>query len=175
MNTELLSLVTVGCSGSAMLAGIAAFEHKQTERMRASRLRLATRYPLGLEAAQVVAVWNGLAGLPSTTELVTEVVATEGSITHSLLVPEPVHQSVRAALAGAVPSLRITEVPSSPKKLATLSLRLFVQTPIFLLTAEAASVSRSLLSGLANLRRDEVVALRWALAPGGPRRRQESE
>lgn len=173
MNTELLSLVTVGGSGSAILAGIAVHEHKQTASMRASRVRLATRYPIGLDAAQVVALWNGLAGLPYTTELVTEVIATEGSITHSLLVPEPARESVRAALTGAVPSMRITDADASPTQAATLTLRLFVQTPSFLLTGDTASVSRSLLSGLANLRQDEVVALRWALSPGSSLPRQE--
>src|SRR5450759_2855414 len=106
-----------------MLAGIAAHEYAQTEKMRASRVRLSTRYPVGLEAAQVAAVWNGLAGLPYTTELVAEVVATENSITHSLLVPEAARESVRAALVGAVPSVRITEAPLNSSVLATLSLR----------------------------------------------------
>jgi hypothetical protein len=141
--------------------------------MRASRVRLSTRYPIGLEAAQVAAVWNGLAGLPYTTELVAEVVATEGRITHSLLVPESARESVRAALTGSVPSMRITDAEASPSEAATLTLRLLVQTPSFLLTGDAASVSRSLLSGLAHLRQDEVVALRWALSPGSPRPRQE--
>jgi hypothetical protein len=156
-----------------MLAGIAAYEYRQTENMRASRVRLGVRYPVGLEVTQVSAVWNGLAGLPYTTELVAEVVATEGSITHRLLVPERARESVRAALVGAVPSVRITDAPPGPTEPATLSLRLVVAEPSFLLTDNAAFVSRSLLSGLANLRRGETVALRWALAPGSPRHRQE--
>ena len=173
MNTELLSLVGVGGTGAAMLAGIAAREHVQTERLRASRVRLSTRYPVGLDAAQVAAVWNGLAGLPFRFELVAETLATEGSITHCLLVPEQARESVRASLVGSVPSIRITEADACPSEPATLALKLFVQTPSFLLTGDAANVSRSLLSGLANLRRDEVVALRWALSPGSPRQRQE--
>jgi hypothetical protein len=173
VNTELLSLAGAGAGGLSLLAGIAGYEHTQAEKMRASRVRLSTRYPVGLEAGQVAAVWNGLAGLPYTTELVAEVVATEGKITHSLLVPESVRESVRAALTGSVPSMRMTDAEDSPSQAATLTLRLFVQTPSFLLTGDAASVSRSLLSGLAHLRQDEVVALRWALSPGSPRQRQE--
>jgi hypothetical protein len=156
-----------------MLAGIAAHEHAQAEKMRASRVRLSTRYPVGLEATQVAAIWNGLAGLPFATELVAEVVATENSITHSLLVPEAARESVRAALVGAVPSVRITEAPLNSSVLATLSLRLVVSEPSFLLTDNAAFASRSLLSGLANLRQGETAAVRWALSPGSPRRRQE--
>jgi hypothetical protein len=172
VNVEIPAFVAAG-SGLAMLAGIAGFEANQAASMRASRVRLSTRYPVGLDESQVAAVWNGLSGLPYTTELVSETLATEGSITHRLLVPEATRESVRAVLTGAVPSLRVTDAEDSPSEGATLTLRLFVQTPSFLLTGDPASVSRSLLSGLANLRRDEVVALRWSLSPRGPRQRQE--
>ncbi len=171
MNADLPALLAAG-SGGAMLAGIAGYEYRQAERMRASRVRLTVRYPVGLEAAQMAAVWNGLAGLAYTTELVAEVVATEGSITHSLLVPAAARESVRAALVGAVPSVRITEALPSPSEPATLSLRLVVFELSFLLTDDAAFTSRSLLSGLANLRQGETVTLRWALSPGRPRQRQ---
>jgi hypothetical protein len=175
MNTELLSLAAVGGSGSAMLAGIATHEYVQAERMRASRVRLATRFPAGLEPAQVSAAWTGLAGLPYTTELVAEIVATEDSITHSLLVPAAACESVRSTLVGAVPSIRVADAPPSPSGPATLSLRLFIPTPSFFVTDAAAVVSRSLLSGLANLRNGETVVLRWALSPGSPRQRREPE
>jgi hypothetical protein len=104
---------------------------------------------------------------------VAETLATEGSVTHCLLVPEQARESVRATLVGSVPSIRITDAPPSPSEAATLTLRLFVQTPSFLLTDNVASASRSILTGLANLRRNEIVALRWALSPGSPRQRQE--
>jgi hypothetical protein len=156
-----------------MLAGIAGFERKQAAQMRASRIRLTTRYPLALEPAQVTAVWEGIAGLPYTTEIVTELVASEGSISHSLLVPKAELESVRAAFVGAVPSVRITEAEPLPSEPATLSLRLSVSEPSFLLTDNAAYASRALLSGLANLRKGEKVTVRFALAPGGPRPHHE--
>lgn len=173
MNGELLSLVAVGGSGSAMLAGIAAHEQAQAAKMRSSRVRLGVRYPLGLEATQVAAVWNGLAGLPFRFELVAETLATEGSITHSLLVPEQARESVRASLVGSVPSIRVTDAHPGPSEPATFVLKLFVQTPSLLLTGDVANASRSILSGLANLRAGEVVAVRWALSPGSPRPRRE--
>jgi hypothetical protein len=176
MNSELPLLIAVGGTGSVMLAGIAAFEHKQIERMRASRVRLSTRYPAGLEAAPVTAIWSGLAGLPpTTTEIIAELTATEGSITHSLWVPKAARESVRAALVGAVPSMRITEAPPSSSDRATLSLRLFVGEPTFLLTDNAAGVSRSVLSSMANLREGEAVSLLWALSPQRARPRPELE
>jgi hypothetical protein len=160
-------------SGVTMLAGIAVHEHVRAERMRASRVRLSTRYPASLEPVQVSAVWDGLAGLPYTSELIAEIVASEGSITHSLLVPKPALQSVRATLVAGIPSLRVTEAPPSPSEAATLSLRLFVATPTLLSGDNLASASRSLLSGLAHLRASETVVVRWALAPGRARPRPE--
>ena len=163
MNADLL--LAIGGSGSAMLAGIAAHEHARAERMRASRVRLSIRYPAGLEPAQVVAAWDGLAGLPYTTELVAELMASEGSITHSLLVPRAARESVRATLTGVIPSLRLSEASSSPSQAATLSLRLFIPTSI-LSTDSAVSASRWLLTGLAGLRSGEKIVIRFALAPG---------
>ena len=156
-----------------MLAGIAGFEYKQAAQMRASRIRLTTRYPLALESAQVAAAWEGLAGLPFTSEIVTELVASENSITHSLLVPKAELESVRAAFIGAVPSVRLTEAPPIPSEPAALSLRLSIAEPSFLLTDNVAYVSRALLSGLASLGAGESVIIRFALAPGGPRPHHE--
>ena len=171
MNADLLSLVAAG-GGSTMIAGIAAFEHKQAERMRASRVILSTRYPMNLEAAQISAAWESLAGLPYTTELIAEILATEGSITHSLLVPQAACESVRSTLTGVIPSLRLADAPPPPSEAASLSLRLFVPTSI-LKADNVVSASRSLLTGLAGLRASEKVAIRWALSPGrAPSRRQ---
>jgi hypothetical protein len=174
MNADLPALVAAG-SGASLLVGIAAFEHRQAERMRASRVRLSTRFPASLEPVQVLAAWDGLSGLPYTTELVAEVVASEGSITHSLLVSEQARESVRASLVGSVPSIRVTEATPGPSASATLSLRLFVATPSVLLADSAALASRALLTGLANLRRGETVVIRWALSPGRASQRQEPE
>jgi hypothetical protein len=174
VNADLPALFAAG-SGVTMLAGIAAHEHVRAEGMRASRVRLATRFPAGLEPAQVVAAWEGLAGLPYTTELVAEVVATEGSITHALWVPQAARGSVRSTFAGVIPSLRVTETVASSGEAATLSLRLFVPTPSLLLTENVVAASRSLLSGLAGLRAGEQVVVRYALVPGGARPRPEAE
>jgi hypothetical protein len=172
MNGDLPALVAAG-SGAAMLAGIVAHEYVSAEKMRASRVRLSTRFPANLDHAQLSAAWDGLSGLPYTTELVAEVVARAGSITHNLLVPGSARESLRGVLVGAVPSVRITDAPASPSEPATLGLRLFVATPSFFSTDAPAVASRALLSGLANLRARETVVLRWALAPGTPRQRRE--
>ncbi len=174
MNAEIPALVAAG-SGLAMLAGIAGFEASQAASMRASRVRLNTRYPIGLDAAQVAAVWNGLAGLPYTTELIAEVAASEGRIEHFLWVAQAARESVRSTLAGVIPSLRITEAPPEWDEAATLSLRLFIPTPTILAADNVVAASRSLLSGLAGLRATEKVVIRFALSPGSARPRTESE
>ena len=159
--------------GSALLIGILGWEHRQNEAMRASLVRLATRFPIGLEPAQAFAALDGLSGLPYTTELIAEVAASEGSITHALWVPRALRSSVQATLSGVIPSLRVSEAPPSPGEAATLSLRLFVRTPAILSADNATAASRSLLAGLAGLRPGEQVIVRWALRPGSARPRRE--
>jgi hypothetical protein len=148
-----------------MLAGITVREQALAEQMRASRVRLSARFPAGLEAAQVSAVLEGLAGLPTSMELVAEIAACDGSITHGLHVPEPMQESVRSTLTGIIPSLRLTEEASAWSETVTLSLRLFVPASL-LSTDNPVSASRSLLTGLAGLRGAEKVVIRWALTPG---------
>jgi hypothetical protein len=176
MSSALIPAVVAAGGGSGMLAGIWLHEHRRDEAMRASMVRLGLRFPLGVEPSQALAVLDGLAGLPHTAELVVEVEAREGAITHSLAVPAKLQSSVRSTLTGAIPSLRITEAPSSPDEVATLSLRLSIPTPTLLLAGESAIVaSRSLLVNLAGLRSGEQVAVRWCLRPGGGRRWRPSE
>jgi hypothetical protein len=158
-----------------MIAGIAAHEHLRDQGMRKERVRLALRFPIGLEPPQAMAALDGLSGLPYTTELVAEVVATEGAIAHFVWVPASVSASVQSTMTGVIPSVRVTEAPPLPTDAATVALKLFIPTPSVLSTDNAAAASRVLLSGIANLRADESVVLRLALRPGSPRRRRVSE
>jgi len=151
--------------GSALLAGILGFEHHRTETMRASRERLALRFPIGLEPAQAFAALDAISGLPWTSELVVEVVASENSIAHYLWVPSALRPSVESTLTGVIPSLRISEAGASPSKPATVSLRLVVPTPVVISADNAVAASRSLLAGLVLHGTDQVV-IRWALQPG---------
>jgi hypothetical protein len=158
-----------------MIAGIAAREHHQAERMRASRVRLGLRFPVGLEPSAAFAALNGLTGLPYTSELVAEVVASESSIAHFLWVPESVRASVQSTMTGVIPSLRITEPAPSPHEGAALALRLFVPTPSVLSAENVVASSRALLSGMVGLRSGEQLVLRWALRPGAGRAWREPE
>jgi hypothetical protein len=171
MNGE-LPLIAVGGSGAAMLAGLHIYEHREAERMRRSRKRWRLQFPAGLEPLRAFAALDGLSGLPRAVELVAETVASDGRIEQFVWIPEAARSSVVATLTGVIGSLGVTEASEVPGELATLSLKVFVPTPFIASTDHVAEASRSLLSGLAGLGRDEEVAVRWALVPGGGRRWQ---
>lgn len=174
MNGDLIPAVVAAGGGTTMVAGIWLHEHRRDESMRAERVRLSLRFPIGLEPPAAFAALDGLSGLSHSCELVAEVAASEGSIAHFLWVPESVRASVQSTMVGVIPSLRITHAPPVPGEATTLALRLFV--PWSVLSSEsAAAASRSLLAGLAGLRGGEQVIIRWALRPGSPRPRREAE
>jgi len=174
MNADLTpALVALG-GGSVLLGAIGAHEHSRDAAMRSERVRLFLRFPSGLAPEQALAALDGLSGLPHTTELVMEVVASEGRIAHFVWVPASVRTSVEAILCGVIGSLRVAEAPPSPTESATLALKLFVPTPSILSGENAVSASRALLSGMAGLRTGEAVVLRLALTPGRARPRREA-
>jgi hypothetical protein len=143
--------------------------------MRASRVRMNVRFPIGLDPLAAFAVLDGFSGLPLGTELVAEVAASEDRIAHYLWVPAGVRTSVESALAGATPSARITEAPLSESPGATLALKLFVPTPSVLHPDNAVAASRTLLAGMTGLHAGEQVVVRWALRAGGPQRLRPRE
>ncbi len=175
MNTDLVPAVAAATGGSALLGGIWLHEHRQGEAMRAGRVCLSLRFPTGLEPLRAFAALDGLSGLPYTTELVAEVVASEGRIEHFLWVPSVARSSVESILTGVIPSLRVSEPSSVPDETATLALRLFIATPSVLATDNAEAAARSLLSGMAILRGGESVAVKLALRPGSARVRREPD
>jgi Type IV secretion-system coupling protein DNA-binding domain len=175
MNSELPTLITAGAVGSAMIAGIAAREHRQAERMRASRVRLGLRFPVGLEPSAALSALDGLCGLPHAAELVAEVVAGENSIAHFLWVPESTRASVQSTMTGVIPSLRVIEAAHSLTEGATLALRLFVPTPSVLAADNVVASSRTLLTGMVGLRPGEQLIIRWALRPGAVRAWREPQ
>ncbi len=171
MNSDLAPAIVAAGGGSAMMAGIWMHEHHRDEAMRASRLRLGIRFPIGVEPAQALAAVESLAGTSQAAELVMEVLASSGRIEHALWAPAANVEAVRASLAGAIPSLHVTEA-AAPSGRATFALRLHLPTPITLHTSNAAALSRSLLTVLAGARDGEQVVIRWALRSGSPRMRE---
>jgi hypothetical protein len=164
MSSELVPAAVAAGGGAALASAIYLHERRRDEAMRASRTRLGLRFPLGLEPDAARAGLNGLAGLPDTAELIAEVNATSQGIGHCLAIPAAVSDSATASLRGAVPALRMREA-ARPEGRATLTLRLFLPTPTVLRADDPEQASRALLAGLARLRGDEQVVLRWALRP----------
>ena len=150
MNEAIVPSLVAASSGSALLGGIWLHERRRDEAMRASMSPLSLRFPSGLEPAGALAALDGLAGLPPTIELIAEVAAREGAITHALWAPAAVDTSVQSTLTGAISSLRISEAAPAPLDAVTLSLRLFIPAQTVLSDENAASTSRSLLTALAS-------------------------
>jgi hypothetical protein len=170
VNADLAPALVAAGGGSVLLAGIWAHERRADEAMRASRLRLSVRFPANLDPLRAFAAVDSFSGLPAGTELVSEVSADEGGVTHFLWVPASVRSSVEAMLRGVVPSVRIGEAPPAENARASVSLRVFVPTPSVLHTEGAAAVSHTLLARLTTLGAGERVSVRWALRAGAPRR-----
>lgn len=170
MNGAVTPAIIAAGGGSVMLASIYLHERRRDEAMRASRVRLAVRFPAGLEPLRAFAVLDAFSGLPLDTEVVAEASASEDGITHGLWVPATVCNSVEATLRGVIPSIRLAETPTPDSARATLSLRVFISTPAVLHSEGAVESSRALLAGLTTLGAGEQVAIRWALRVGGPRR-----
>jgi hypothetical protein len=169
VNGDIIPALAAAGGGSALISGIWAHERRREAAMRASRVRLGLRFPLGLEPLRAFAALDGLAGLPYTEELVAEIAASEGRIEHGLWIPAAVRSSAESTMSGVIPSLRVSEAQPGPGETVTLALRLFVPTPSLLGAGGAIETSRALLAGLAGLSEHEQVIVRWALRPGAPR------
>jgi hypothetical protein len=163
MNGDLIPAVAAAATGSALISSIWAYEHRRDEKMRASRVRLAVRFPASLDPLTATAILSNLAGFsPGEVELIFEVAADADGIKHFLWVPAAVRASV---LTGAMAGVRASESPVQ-KGRATLALRVFIPTPSVLVTENPEAAARTLLSGLSALAPGEQVIIRWAARPG---------
>jgi hypothetical protein len=168
VNGELPLVVAAG-GGSALLAAVYGHERHRDEAMRRSRVRFSIRFPTGLDPLRAHAVLDNLSGLLGS-ELIAEVSAADGVISHALWVPAAVRGSVEATLRGVMPSVRIEQAAWSDYARATASFRVFIPTPVVLHSDGGVESSRALLAGLATLHAGERVVVRWAFRAGGPRR-----
>jgi hypothetical protein len=174
MNSDLVPAIVAAGGGSALMTGIWVYERRKDEGMRASRVRLALRFPAALDPVAAKAALSSLSGLSSDIELVFEVAAIAGRIEHFLAVPAAVRASVASTLAGVMPGLRTTEAPA-PSGRATVALRIFFPTPIVMTGENPEAAARTLLSGMAALAPGEQVVIRWAVRPSPVPRLHEHE
>ncbi len=165
MNGDVVPALVAAGGGSALLGGMYLHERRQREAMRSSRQRLDVRFPAELGVAGAQAALGALSGLAATSELVAEVAASEDGITHALCIPEAQVPGARAALTGALGSVRLEPAEVLTGR-ATLALGLFVPRQTVLRVNEVEAGSRALLAGLGALSPGERVVVRWALQPG---------
>jgi hypothetical protein len=149
-----------------MLGAIWAHEHRREEAMRASRVRLALRFPLGADPIAAKVALSGIAGISDWTECVFEVAMTAEGVRHCVLIPAAVRESVASVLRAGLPGLRLT-VASAPEGRATLALKVFVPTPVALVT-ENPDATLLVLAAL-RLAPGEEVIVRWVTRPDTPR------
>lgn len=174
MNGALIPAVVAAGGGTALAGTIYLHEHRQIEAMRASRERLAVRFPAGVDERAAKTALSQLSGLPGHIELVAETVATAEGVTHGLSVPRSVKGSVTSTLSATLPGLRL-EPARTLTGSSILALRLFLPTPIVLRTDEAEATCRALLGGLSGLHEAEQVVVRWSLRATTPRTREPKE
>jgi hypothetical protein len=166
LNGDLIPALAAAGGGSALITSIWTYERRRDEAMRASRVRLALRFPASLNPLAAKAALSSLAGLQSEVELIFEVAADGDGITFFLWVPSAVKSSVVSVLSGAMPGLRAVEAPVKAGR-ATFALKVFFPTPSTLITDNPEAAARTLLSGLSALvPAKERVVIRWAVRPG---------
>ena len=158
------ALIAVG-GGGALAAGIVLHEHRRDSAMRASRTTYSLIFPLGADPEAGLRALASLAGLDYRLELVAECVAGGSGIHHLLHLPEAAAASVIDHLAAALPGLRCDPVEARSTGAVSVSLRFSVPVRALLRTDDGEQSSHALLHGLAGLRDDERISLRWALRP----------
>jgi hypothetical protein len=165
MRGEVVPAIAAAGGGGVMLGAIAAYERTRDRQMRSSRDTYEATFPVATDAKDAVAALRSLAGLDFGYELVAEVAADGDGIHHLLHLPERVAGSVIDQLSGAIRGLRLDPVEARSTGTVTIGWRIVVPMRALLRSEEAEHASQALLSGLAALRDDERLSLRWALRP----------
>jgi hypothetical protein len=174
MNDALVPAAVAASGGLALGAGILAYEHRQLEASRRSRVRLGLRFPASLDPLAAKAALSQLSGLSDFTELTLETIASSDGISFVIGVPAAVKRSALSSLQSTIPGLRT--LPAPPLKgISRLALRLHAPSPLLLRTDDAEAACRSLLGGLTGMRKDETVVVRWTLRATAPTPREPRE
>lgn len=165
---ELVPAVVAIGGGSALYGAIALRERRLEADMRSSRLTYALTFPVGSTSSAALSALASMCGMQSTAEMVFEVAADASGIHHLLHAPEKVAISVVDHLAAGLPGTRFDAVVPRSSGDVTVCVRIVVPASALLRHDADEQSSRALLTGLAALRDDERVSLRWAVRPGIP-------
>jgi len=123
------------------------------------------RWPRDVSAddlAEFIRLLATAAGSP----IILEATGTPDSVTHRVAVPEGRHENVARQLRAALPGIRIDALASRPQVPGDRAVELRLSTKHRQLRMEqTATVSRSLLAALADLKDGETLSLLWVLGP----------
>ena len=123
------------------------------------------RWPREVKAedlAEVMRLLATTAGSP----MILEAIGRPGAVEHRLGVPDGRHGNVAHQLRAALPGLRVDELPSRSPLPVQRAVELRLSTAHRpLRTNDLATVSRSVLSALSDLKGDETLTLTWVLGP----------
>jgi hypothetical protein len=167
MASDLVPAIVAITGGSTLLGGIAAHEAKREANMRRGRRTYAVVFPAGAKPEAAIAALAAVSGSDYRFELVFEVVGDADGISHLLHLPKGAETSVIDILSAALPGIRCDLVEPRSTGAVTAAIRIKVPVGAVLRESEPAMASRALIAGMAALRNDERVSLRWAVRPGG--------
>ena len=168
MNTEIVPAAIAACGGAGLVAAVATYEARRAAEMRAGRVRMGMRFPLGMESDAALSAMRALSGLDWRSEMVFELRARESQISHALSVPGDSSDAVRRGLSAALPGIRI-DTSEPPAGASRLAVKVFLPTPLVLHDADPEAGARTVLAALTGLQAGEEVVLRWAITPSRPR------
>jgi hypothetical protein len=124
------------------------------------------RFPRDLEVDAVIAALASLSGVPHTTRLVFDLVASREGPTHRLGVTTAHAQLVTGGVLAAIPSLRIDRTASPDESLGRRSRWQLAPRSGVLRSDNLVGISGALLASLVPLGEKEHVLLRWSARPG---------
>jgi hypothetical protein len=161
---DLLPAVIAATGGGGLVAGLYAVEQHQRAAMRASRSRFVLRFPMDAPTDGAQAALRALSGLSHPSELVFETAASGDGIKFYVYIAAASVESVIAALTSSLPGLR-ADASEGKAGGRAVSLAVTFPVPAVLATEAVEASGRALLGGLARLRDDELVWVRWAVSP----------
>lgn len=167
MASDLLPAVVAMTGGTALLGGIVAHETKRESVMRRGRQTYAVIFPTGATPEAAVGALSAVAGSDYRFEFVFEVVASADGIAHLLHLPQGAATAVIDILSACLPGIRCDVVEPRSTGAVTTATRIAVPAGTLLRDTDPVVASRALIAGMAALRDDERVSLRWAVRPGG--------
>lgn len=168
MNGDVIPAAVAVAGGGALAGSILLHERRRREELRRSRSTYELTFPMGADVQAARTALASLVGTDAAAELVLEVHARAGRITHRVHVPKSLAPALQAGLQSALPGLRVSPVAERETATERRALRVFVPTGARLRDGSTEETSRAMLALLALLRGGEAAELRWVMGARPP-------